>query len=76
MDRRNVVPLLHRLERFGYVTATWGTSEQGRRRKHYAITPSGRDLLEERRKQWHVVNGALDRLWRTLPSPTPEAGSA
>ena len=34
-------PLLHRLERLGYVTSSWGTSEAGRRRKHYAITATG-----------------------------------
>ena len=31
-------PLLHRLERLGHVSSSWGASESGRRRKHYAIT--------------------------------------
>ncbi len=31
-------PLLHRLERLGYVSSLWGTSDAGRRRKHYTIT--------------------------------------
>ena len=56
-------PLLHRLERLGYVSATWGTSEHGRRRKHYAITSSGRDVLADRRQQWDVVADALDHVW-------------
>ena len=38
-------PLLHRLERLGYVEATWRASASGRRRKHYAITAAGRDAL-------------------------------
>lgn len=56
-------PLLHRLERLGQITASWGTSEAGRRRKVYAITTAGRDALVERRQQWTVVAEALDRVW-------------
>ncbi len=64
-------PLLHRLERLGYVSASWGTSEEGRRRKHYAITPAGREALAQRRQQWSVVADALDQIWRgTLPAGT------
>jgi PadR family transcriptional regulator PadR len=58
-------PLLHRLERLGYVTSLWGTSEVGRRRKHYAITDSGR----ERQEQWTVVADALRQVWHTGPRP-------
>jgi PadR family transcriptional regulator, regulatory protein PadR len=45
-------PLLHRLERLGYVSSLWGTSDAGRRRKHYAITPSGREALADR-QAWY-----------------------
>jgi DNA-binding PadR family transcriptional regulator len=70
-------PLLHRLERFGYVSASWGTSETGRRRKHYAITPSGRQSLAERQQQWTVVSEALRQVWRsTQPSPGAVEGWA
>jgi PadR family transcriptional regulator, regulatory protein PadR len=67
-------PLLHRLERSGYVTASWGTSDVGRRRKHYAITVAGRQVLAERRGQWDVVAHALNAVWQSagLPlSPAP-----
>ncbi|WP_338144928.1 PadR family transcriptional regulator [Cryobacterium adonitolivorans] len=63
-------PLLHRLERLGYVTSLWGTSEAGRRRKHYAITASGREQLAERQEQWTVVTDALRRVWQNLPRPS------
>ncbi|MFC8922842.1 PadR family transcriptional regulator [Cellulosimicrobium sp. NPDC057127] len=58
-------PLLHRLERLGHVEASWGTSDVGRRRKHYAITPAGRAALAERQHQWGVVADALAQVWRT-----------
>lgn len=59
-------PLLHRLERQGYVSADWRVSDGGRRRKHYAITAAGREALAERRRQWSVVAEALDRVWKPL----------
>ncbi len=67
-------PLLHRLERNGWVSAQWGVSEAGRKRKHYALTPSGREALVARQAQWDVVADALRQVWNALPGPaTAEA---
>lgn len=52
-------PVLHRLERAGYVEATWGKSEAGRRRKYYRLTARGRAELEDQRRQWKVVTDTL-----------------
>ncbi|AUI53226.1 PadR family transcriptional regulator [Arthrobacter crystallopoietes] len=62
-------PLLHRLERLGYVSSSWGTSEAGRRRKHYAITPTGREALADRQEQWTVVADALRQVWQSAQRP-------
>ena len=35
-------PVLHRLERLGFIEAHWEKSESGRRRKYYRITKRGR----------------------------------
>lgn len=59
-----VYPLLHRLERHGHVKAVWGTSESGRRRKYYRLTPTGGDHLAEQRQQWQTVNLALRSIWQ------------
>lgn len=56
-------PVLHRLERLGHVSASWGTSDAGRRRKYYRITRSGRDQLASQRKQWDVVDSTLRGIW-------------
>ncbi|MGW5312695.1 PadR family transcriptional regulator [Nocardia thailandica] len=66
-------PLLHRLERLGYVSAAWRTAETGRRRKHYTLTPAGREALAERRSQWEVVASSLEQLWRTAALPPADA---
>lgn len=59
-------PLLHRLDRLGYVEARWNSSEGGRRRRYYRITSAGRTALSEQRRQWEVVSGALHNAWHSL----------
>ena len=56
-------PVLHRLERQGYVAAKWSTSESGRRRKYYRITKEGRAELAAQRQQWKAVDGTLKGIW-------------
>ena len=56
-------PLLHRLERNGYVEATWGRSETGRRRKYYRLTKQGVDELVSQQRQWQVVDSTLRGIW-------------
>jgi PadR family transcriptional regulator PadR len=69
-------PLLHRLERLGFVSASWGVSDSGRRRKHYAISDAGREMLAERRAQWDVVADALNQVWRSVQLPPATEGWA
>ena len=56
-------PVLHRLERNGLVSARWGQSENGRKRKYYRLTREGRAELAVQREQWHMVDQALRGLW-------------
>lgn len=56
-------PLLHRLERLGYIRAEWGVSPEGRRRRYYQATETGRSQLEEQRKQWTTATRTLGGIW-------------
>src|SRR5690606_37321242 len=60
-------PVLHRLERLGYIKARWEVAETGRRRKYYGITGDGRAQLDEERRQWQTVNETLRGIWQTTP---------
>lgn len=68
-------PLLHRLERLGYVHADWGTAATGRRRKHYRLSPDGLAALADQRRQWTVMSDALAQVWKLgtdlAPRPLP-----
>ena len=57
-----VYPALHRLERRGLLRSSWTTAE-GRRRRVYRLTASGRRELASRTREWRtfarVVDGVL-----------------
>ena len=65
-------PVLHRLERLGYIKARWGRSEVGRRRKYYRITRRGREQLSRQRRHWEVVDSTLRELWFSAADMEPE----
>jgi PadR family transcriptional regulator PadR len=52
-------PLLHRLERNGYIEATWGISESGRKRKYYQLTIEGQEELARQLQQWELVHTTI-----------------
>jgi PadR family transcriptional regulator, regulatory protein PadR len=64
-------PVLHRLERLGYVKARWEAADSGRRRKYYRITPQGRAQLVEERRQWQAVDATLRGIWQAFLLPFP-----
>lgn len=65
-------PLLHRLERNGFVEAFWGRSETGRRRKYYRMTRAGAEHLDRQRRQWHVVDQAMRGIRRMAVDPAAQ----
>jgi PadR family transcriptional regulator, regulatory protein PadR len=56
-------PVLHRMEKEGLIRSYWNTADTGRRRKYYTVEKAGLTQLEEEKRQWRAVNGALFRLW-------------
>ena len=61
-------PVLHRLEKDGYIRSEWKMSDGGRLRKYYTITEAGKEGLEKEKKQWVIVNDALTKLWSPIPA--------
>ena len=45
VEEGSLYPALYRMERDGWVEATWGVTDQGRRAKFYSITTTGRRQL-------------------------------
>ncbi len=60
-------PVLHRLEKENFIQSQWKMSQNGRRRKYYRLTESGKKELDKERKQWLSVHKVLSRVWGPLP---------
>ena len=58
-------PALHRLELRGLLSAEWGTSENNRRAKYYALTATGRKQLSKETEYWRRMAGAVARVLQT-----------
>lgn len=61
-------PVLHRMEKGGFLLSRWKISGEGRLRRYYKITDKGRKELDAERRQWQSVGQALAKLWKPLPS--------
>ena len=55
----SLFPALHRLEEAGWLTASWGESENNRRAKFYALTAAGRRQLGAEAAEWRRVAGVM-----------------
>lgn len=61
-------PVLHRLEAEGLIRSEWRQSDEGRDRKYYQITTTGRHALQTEQARWLTVHNTLSRLWKIKPA--------
>jgi PadR family transcriptional regulator PadR len=59
-------PALHRLERQGFLKATWTTSDTNRRAKYYALTPRGRKAVAVEAAHWERLSAAISLIVRAV----------
>jgi transcriptional regulator len=52
VEQGALYPALYRLERQGLLDAEWGTSENNRKAKFYALTRTGRKQLTREENDW------------------------
>jgi len=69
LNEGTVYTSLMRLQQRGWITATWGTSENNRKARFYAITRSGRRQLTAETENWQRIAGVIARLLRTVQQP-------
>jgi PadR family transcriptional regulator, regulatory protein PadR len=70
IEEGSLYPALHRMDRRGWVSATWGVTENNRRAKYYALTETGRRQLRQEATRWgHLVN-AVGKVLDAEPGAT------
>jgi len=55
----SLFPALHRMEQAGWLTSSWGESENRRRAKFYRLSRAGRKQLEAEAEEWGRIALAI-----------------
>lgn len=58
----SLYPLLHRLEKDGWVQGKWIEKPDQRRRRYYSLTPQGRRVLRSKTQSWKDFVAAISRI--------------
>jgi len=61
-------PVLHRLEKDGFIASEWIITDTGRRRKYYSITELGKQELIAEKDNWLSVHAVFAQLWHLKPA--------
>lgn len=65
VQQGSLYPALHRLERQGLISASWGPSENNRRARFYRLTRAGKKRLEQERASWERLSTAIAAILET-----------
>jgi len=61
LNQGTIYPALLRLRQRGWIRADWGTSENGRRARYYALTKTGKAQIEKETESWERVAATMAR---------------
>jgi len=62
LNEGTLYPILHSLEKEGYVESYRSAAESGRERRYYRITPEGRLYLAQRLGEWRLFSESVSRV--------------
>ncbi len=61
----SLFPSLHRMEEEGWLSSSWGESENNRKAKYYKLTKTGRRQLETETERWQKIALAIGQALAT-----------
>jgi PadR family transcriptional regulator PadR len=64
VETGSLYPALHRLERKGWIDASWSISEGAKRVRIYSLTDAGLNQLASERGRWERLTEAMARILR------------
>jgi PadR family transcriptional regulator, regulatory protein PadR len=68
VNQGSLYPSLYRLQRQGWITSSWKTTENNRRARYYELTPAGRRQLAAEQESWERLSGAVNLVMRMSTS--------
>ncbi|HXD49392.1 MAG TPA: PadR family transcriptional regulator [Gemmatimonadaceae bacterium] len=70
IEEGSLYPALHRLEKRGWIDASWGLSENNRRAKYYRLTTRGRQELRAEASSWAAFSRAVSVVLTSTQVPS------
>lgn len=67
VDQGSLYPALYRLEEKGWITASWGVSENNRKARFYKLTRLGRKQLKTETEKWERLSLAVNQVLAAQP---------
>jgi transcriptional regulator len=67
LNQGTIYASLLRLQQRRWISASWGTSENNRKAKFYAITRTGRKQLAAQARNWERISAVMMRMLRLVP---------
>ena len=61
-----IYPILRKMEKEGLLKSQWEDAENGRKRKYYYVTATGREAIREGTREW---NGFYRLIFKTVEVP-------
>jgi len=61
----SLFPALHRMEEAGWLSSSWGESENNRRAKYYRLTKAGKGQLKTETSDWERISIAIANALQT-----------
>jgi transcriptional regulator len=58
----SLYPLLHRLEKQGWIEGRWIEKPEQRRRRYYSLTPQGKKMLRSKQMGWRNFVAVISRV--------------
>ncbi len=62
IEEGSLYPALYRMQRRGWIVASWGRSDNNRRAKFYSLSVEGRREFELARERWSRFSTAVNRM--------------
>ena len=70
VEEGSLYPALYRMARKGWISASWGVSENNRRAKFYRLTAEGRRQFREQTSGWQRLAAAVNQAISTRTAPS------
>ena len=62
VQQGSLYPVLHRVERQGWIRAKWGVSDNNRCAKYYELTPAGQRQPEDESTSWRALATPIESI--------------